>query len=343
MRRSIPHWSHSRRQGGFTLMELLIAMIISLLGLSAVGSMMMNFSKKRTSITQTLSAQDNGVMALYRLERDVAQAGYGLMNLQSCATILNGTSASFTHYPVQITWGGAGVSDSIAVKWANPTTGAPGTELDNSSGTSMTGSQYNVRSNVGFSAGDVVVSTLACAATTVGAITNTTTIPYSYSGTALASSSQTGFLAYFGQAGQFINRQYAIGPTAMTVADYPAFTTNNLVDNIVYLKAQYGVAGAITGNPATVARWVSGATTLNGTGCSGSSIHPACVVAIRIGVVARSAAVSSEPVDQPNPLPLLPVVFGSDSETFALPAGSSNLRYRAYSTVIPLNNVIWGR
>lgn len=138
-------------------------------------------------------------------------------------------------------------------------------------------------------------------------------------------------------------RQYAVGPTALTVAEYPAFSTNNLVDNIVYLKAQYGVASAITGNPPTVSRWVSGATTLNGTGCSGSSIHPACVVAIRIGVVARSAAAGSETVDQPSPLPLLPVVFGSDDESFALPAGSGTLRYRAYSTVVPLKNAIWGR
>jgi Tfp pilus assembly protein PilW len=85
----------------------MIGVVISMMGLAAVSVMMMNFSKKRTSITETLSAQDNGVMALYRLERDVGQAGYGLMPLQSCATIANGASPSFTPWPVQITDGGA--------------------------------------------------------------------------------------------------------------------------------------------------------------------------------------------------------------------------------------------
>ena len=67
------------RARGFSLIELLIGMVIAMMGLAAVGSMMMTFSKKRSTVTQTMVAQDNGVMALYRLERDLAQAGYGLM------------------------------------------------------------------------------------------------------------------------------------------------------------------------------------------------------------------------------------------------------------------------
>jgi type IV pilus assembly protein PilW len=159
-----------RRSRGFSLIELLIGVVISMMGLAAVSVMMMNFSKKRTSITETLSAQDNGVMALYRLERDVGQAGYGLMPLQSCATIANGASPSFTPWPVQITDGGTGVSDTIAVKGANPASGVPGTELDTSSGTSMTSVQYNVRSSAGFAINDIVVSTLACAMTSVTSV-----------------------------------------------------------------------------------------------------------------------------------------------------------------------------
>lgn len=67
-----------RRQRGFNLIELMIGLAISLMGLAAVSGVMMTFSKKRTAITQSMATQDNGVMALYRLERDISQAGYGL-------------------------------------------------------------------------------------------------------------------------------------------------------------------------------------------------------------------------------------------------------------------------
>jgi type IV pilus assembly protein PilW len=334
------------RSRGFSLIELMIGVVISMMGLAAVSVMMMNFSKKRSSITETLSAQDNGVMALYRLERDVGQAGYGLMSLQSCATIANGASPSFTPWPVQITDGGTGVSDTLAVKGTNPASGVPGTELDTSSGTSMNSVQYNVRSSAGFAINDIVVSTLACAMTSVTS-TAATSLGYTY-GSVLATSSAAGYLAYFGQPGEFFNRQYGIATTGLTVADYPAFTTNTLVDNIVFLKAQYGLASSISGSPATVARWVSGATTLDGTTCVGTSVHPACVVALRVGLVARSASSGPETIDQPNPLPVLPQILSGVTEigaavTYSIPAGGTTVRYRAYSTIIPLKNVIWGR
>ena len=334
------------RSRGFSLIELMIGVVFSMMGLAAVSVMMMNFSKKRSSITETLSAQDNGVMALYRLERDVGQAGYGLMSLQSCATIANGASPSFTPWPVQITDGGTGVSDTLAVKGTNPASGVPGTELDTSSGTSMNSVQYNVRSSAGFAINDIVVSTLACAMTSVTS-TAATSLGYTY-GSVLATSSAAGYLAYFGQPGEFFNRQYGIATTGLTVADYPAFTTNTLVDNIVFLKAQYGLASSISGSPATVARWVSGATTLDGTTCVGTSVHPACVVALRVGLVARSASSGPETIDQPNPLPVLPQILSGVTEigaavTYSIPAGGTTVRYRAYSTIIPLKNVIWGR
>ncbi len=335
-----------RRNRGFSLIELLIGVVISMMGLAAVSVMMMNFSKKRTSITETLSAQDNGVMALYRLERDAGQAGYGLMPLLGCATILNGASPAFTPWPVQITDGGTGVSDTLAVKGTNPTSGVPGTELDTSSGTSMNSVQYNVRSSAGFAVNDIVVSTLACAMTSITSVA-ATSLGYTYTAV-LATSSATGYLAYFGQPGEFFNRQYGIAASGLTVADYPAFTTNTLVDNIVFLKAQYGLAASTTGSPATVVRWVDGATTLNGTTCVGTSVSPACVVAVRIGVVARSTSAGPQTVDQPNPLPVLPQILSGATEigpavTFSIPAAGATVRYRAYSTIIPLKNAIWGR
>jgi hypothetical protein len=249
---------------------------------------------------------------------------------------------------VQITDGGTGVSDTIAVKGANPASGVPGTELDTSSGTSMNSVQYNVRSSAGFAINDIVVSTLACAMTSVTSVSRDE--PGVYLRQRTGHFERGGLPRLLRSAGEFFNRQYGIAASGLTVADYPAFTTNTLVDNIVFLKAQYGLASTISGSPATVARWVSGATTLNGSTCLGNSVHPACVVAVRVGVVARSASAGPQTVDQPNPLPVLPQILvpvrnarSAAAVTFSIPAGGTTVRYRAYSTIIPLKNVIWGR
>ncbi|MDP2826186.1 MAG: PilW family protein [Sulfuritalea sp.] len=332
-----------RRQRGFNLIELLIGLTISMMGLAAVSSMMMTFSKKRGAITQTMATQDNGVMALYRLERDISQAGYGLAPLQGCTTVVDGVN-SFVPYPVIIGDGGTGVSDTITVQGTNPASGVPGTELIVSGGNTMTSSAYNVRSTVGFSVNDKVVTTNfipTCTMTTVtalGGVVGAATVSYT---PALAASSTAGYLVYFGASSagvlsEFFSRRYAVGTTAMTVADYPAYTTNNLVDDIVFFKAQYGLSA--TAASTTVTQWVSGSTAL-------SSANVGRVIAIRVGVVARSSARENEVIDQPNPLPVFPEMSdssgGTDAVTFAIPDTRS--RYRAYSTIIPLKNVIWTR
>lgn len=323
-----------RRQRGFNLIELLIGLTISLLGLTAVGTMMQTFSQKRAGIAQTLAAQDNGVMALYRLERDIGQAGYGLMPLQNCATLAFDTNPAIAPYPVVITDGGTGASDNITVQGTNPASGIPGTELDTSTGTTMTGSQYNVRSSVGFSVGDIVAATNSCTLTTITSVA-TTAIGYT---PALSAATSAGYLVYFGQPGEFFNRNYAINSSALTVADYPAYTTNNLVDNIVFLKAQYGLAATSAGT--TVTSWVSGATAL-------TSANVTRVIAIRVGVVARSQAREGEVIDQSATITVLPQILDATSTetgaavTYSIPDTRS--RYRTYSTIIPLKNVIWTR
>jgi type IV pilus assembly protein PilW len=332
-----------RRQRGFNLMELLIGLTISLMGLAAVSSMMVTFSKKRGAITQTMATQDNGVMALYRLERDISQAGYGLAPLQGCNTVVDGVN-SFVPYPIVIADGGSGVSDSILVQGTNPASGIPGTELTVVSGNTMTTNAYNVRSTTGFSVNDKVVTTNfipTCTMTTVtalGGVVGAATVSYT---PALAASSAAGYLVFFGASSagvltEFFSRTYAIGTNALTVGDYPTYTANNLVDDIVFLKAQYGMTDSNTST--TVTRWVSGATAL-----SGATVGR--VIAIRIGVVARSSARENEVIEQPNPLPIFPELADSsgttDAVSFTIPDTRS--RYRAYTTIIPLKNVIWTR
>lgn len=338
-----------RRQRGFNLIELLIGLTISLMGLAAVSQVMMTFSKKRAAITQTMATQDNGVMALYRLERDLAQAGYGFMTLQGCSSIGNGTNPTLSPLPVSIGDGGTG-ADSITVQYANSASGIPGTELSISGGYTMTTSQYNVRSNVGFAVGDRVVATNACALSTVNGpcaglcptgtlLTSGVIISYTYP-SALAASANAGYLANLGPDGSLISRRYQVdtATSALTVGEYPAFTANNLVDDIVLLKAEYGLAASSTG--VVVTSWVNGTTAISNTNSNR-------VIAVRVGVVARSSLRENEVIDQPASITVLPAVTDSGGTqigaavTYAPP--DTRYRYRAYSTVIPLRNVIWTR
>lgn len=327
-----------RRQRGFTMIELMIGLAISLMGLAAVAQVMMTFSKKRTAITQTSYAQDNGVMALYRLEKEISQAGYGLLagsglpSLQSCGSITDGTY-TFSPIPVTITDGGTG-SDEIRVVYSYSTSGLPGTELNVSGGLTMTTSQYNVRSNVGFAAGDKVVATNTCTATTVGTISSEIAIPYTPS---LSASSNSGYLVNLGSTG-IVGRDFRITSNALTMGEYPAWTQNNMVDEIVFMKAQYGLSA--TASSTTVASWVSGATAIT----SGNVDR---VIAIRVGIIARSALRENETIDQPSTITVLPAetdasgtAIGS-AVTYTVP--DAKYRYRTYETTIPLKNVIWTR
>lgn len=332
--------SANTRQRGFSLIELMIGITIALMGLAAVGQVMMTFSTKRNAITQTGAAQDNGVMALYRMEKEISQAGYGLLaeaslpTLQSCATVTDGAN-SFSPIPVRITDGGAD-SDEITAVYSYSTTGLPGTELSAVGSNTMTTSQYNVRSNVGFAVGDKVASTLTCTATTVNDVSTSATA-IGFAPPALSASTNSGYVVNLGPTG-LVGRHFAVTSGALTMGEYPAYTANNLVDEIVYLKAQYGLAATTTGN--VVTSWVNGVTAIDST-------NVGRVIALRVGVIARSALRESGVIEQPATQTVLPAVSDSGGTTIGAAVSytvpDTRYRYRAYNTMIPLKNVIWTR
>jgi type IV pilus assembly protein PilW len=334
-----------RRQRGFNLVELMIGLTISLMGLAAVSTMMITFSKKRTSITQTMSAQDSGVMALYRIEKDLAQAGYGLMPLQVCSSLSVVSGDPLSPLPLQIVTGSSGAADTIDIQYVNTTTGVPGTELTVSGTDTMTTSQYNVRSSLGFAIGDRVVATAAaptCALTTVTSVTAPTVNPGAIGhNAALTESQQPGFLANLGPVGSLVSRRYAVSSNSLQVAENaPDLDSYNaLVDDIVFLKAQYGLASTVTGG--TVTSWADSSAFTIGTANIGR------VIAVRIGVIARTAANESETIDQPSTLNVLNSVSDSTGTEIgaavAYTIPDKKYRYRAYSTIVPLRNAIWTR
>ena len=66
----------TRRQSGFTLIELMVSMVIGLLMLAALIALMLNVSRNNTEMTKSNRMIENGRFALQLLQTDLSHAGY---------------------------------------------------------------------------------------------------------------------------------------------------------------------------------------------------------------------------------------------------------------------------
>jgi type IV pilus assembly protein PilW len=390
MNSSRPH------QLGFTLIELMIGLVIGLVGLMAVSQIMLSFNKQRNSINQTMATQNNGVMALYLLERDISQAGYGMMGLNcdrinyayngtgyynspySTSTLPGNGNVALTTLPVRIIDGGT-ASDTIEVQYGRSTSGMPGTTLTAAQGSYS--DSYAVAASTGFAVGDMFVANAnsICTLAKVGAATTATLISHLASEwpdyNVSASPGGTGWNAVsagdltatpkasLANLGAFISRRFTISGSTLAMSELPTLnptttTPSSLVDDIIFVKAQYGYANSTTST--AVASWTAGD---NPATTAYSSTQGQRIIAIRIGVVARSPLMERDAIDASTTLSVLPPVSGTSS--IAAPAAGTcakdsatqevkctapdttvagtHYRYRTFSTVIPLKNVIWTR
>ena len=94
---------HPLRRAGFTLIEVMIALLIGVIGIVV---MMQTFAVsegfKRTATAGT-DAQINGGVALYMLEREIRLAGYGMnaMAALGCSSVRVWNTASATGFDLR--------------------------------------------------------------------------------------------------------------------------------------------------------------------------------------------------------------------------------------------------
>jgi type IV pilus assembly protein PilW len=163
-------------QSGFTLVEVLIAMLIGVIGIVV---MMQTFAVsegfKRTASSGT-DAQINGAVALYMLEREIRVAGYGMNgylpaigaapNNTYCSTVrvwnnATGTGKDMRILPFEINPAGIPAGDAntdvIVIGFGTSDSVVAGVQADQVGGTVL--GDFNVSSGKdGFRAGDLVVS-----------------------------------------------------------------------------------------------------------------------------------------------------------------------------------------
>jgi len=354
-------------QRGFNLIDIMIGLAISLFGLLAVSKVLMDFNQQRNTTAQTMEAQNNGVMALYLLERDLGQAGYGLMSIQDCTQINwynatnGGAQTPLSILPVQIADGGTGNSDSMLIQYGGSSQGLP---LVQASGNqAVFGANIGVTSPVGTYTSTanpsepkpLIVADVAgvCTLYQVTDPTIVGSLPIAAAASSYNAAASPGAGWPLVQAtntiailGTFTSKTYDISngnlrvgafPSAYSAGPPPAYSNpTTLVDGIVLLKAQYGLDANGDG---TVDSWAGGGTAINNT-----TARP---VAVRVGIVARSPLYEKDAVDAPTLLCVLPgTVTGTcDSGSAGMvqyTVPDAHYRYKVYYTIIPLRNVIWG-
>jgi type IV pilus assembly protein PilW len=354
---------------GFSLIEVLIGLTIGLIALLAVAQVFVTFNKQRTTATQTMEAQSNGAMAIYLIERDLALAGFALMGIQDCALIqwywnppgCTGASCGLQNplstQPVKVYDGGAN-SDRIEINYGHSTSGTPGAQITQDQ--VVWGDDYHVASTTGISIGDMIVADVSGSCTMSQETSkdfNALTIQHAPNQYNPAAAPPAGAAGGWEAAklnnllvnlGSYISNRYQIASNTLQVASFPQVGTyNTVVEGIMLLKAQYGVDDGSNGgtpNDGIVDAWVNG----TATGALPVGVTSTSVLAMRIGVVARSPLLEKDPVvlqdsagNTITALTVLPAINGGAAVTWNIP--DDHYRYKVYYTLIPLRNVIWGR
>ncbi len=350
-----------RDRNGFTLVEVMVGMVIGMIGI-IIMMQVFSFSEgqKRTT-TGSGDSQSNGAMAVYNLQRDIRQAGFGFNSTRvlGCGLKRPAQGSIAAHdfsflAPVVINPpttdvpAGDANTDTLLIMYGN-SDGTPEGDLI----TLLNGNTLGIITPANFQSGQWVFQAPAAAVspcslnmTTVSSITgNFVTVAET-----AVNANATHSLFAFGSTPRIL--AYAIRGGNLTVCNYmtadcsAACTATDgtcstdwipIANDIVSLRAQYGrdTSSSMDG----IDTWDQ--TTPSATGLSADQF--ACLwvraSALRIAVVARNAQPEKGEISGPN----APLWQGSAGAAIDLSAKANwrNYRYKVFETTIPIRNLPW--
>lgn len=355
------------RQLGMSLVELLVAVAIGLIGILIITQAYLvgdNFNKATLGEG---GAQTNGLVALYSLERDARGAGYGLNNETAlgCGTLhwhfsgaysikASGALPDIRFAPVAITLDTVTPANPDKIAFLASSDGERMLPTPITSYTAATAT-YGIDGAHGFKANDVVVLAKAAGCAVLQVTTASTggatlqflnTAPLNPVALAGLPSFASGDLVF--NLGAPVQRSFDVSGGKLRVTSSlwttGVETPEEIVDGIVDLRALYGkdtdnnniVDQYDTVTPATGAAWLQ-------------------VQAVKIGLLARignyekksvgaaecdatttvpawSGSAVAGQVTTANPFQAISVATGSEDRCY---------RYRVFETTVPLRNMIW--
>ncbi|HSH96921.1 MAG: PilW family protein [Methylophilaceae bacterium] len=249
----------SKTSSGFTLVEVMVAMVIGLLGVIVIMQVFALFEGQKRSTTGGADAQNNGAIALYGIQRDIRQSGWGFNapNLIGCtATLPAGTSAkTLPLAPVTINPSTAIIpagdadTDRLLVYYGNGNGASEGDIIN----AQLTTQQYGVATPTSFSTGDYVIAepltrpspcSLTIEKATVTLPKVNVQVPTGVASVVTGSLYNLGasprIMAYAIRSGRLMACDYFVNDCSATAGLTDASIWVPLSDNIVSLRAQYG-------------------------------------------------------------------------------------------------------
>ena len=369
------------RHRGFSLVEIMVGLAIGMISMIVIMQVFDLSEKQKRTTSGGADAQSNGAIALYMIERDTRMAGWGMDSAvyagcstsfsycdgsEACGGAAGPLGVSFA--PVRITDGGTN-PDSITIQlFADPnldTFKYPASTVISKS-MPQSSSELNVSSVAGCVDGGMVMVSQGgnCTLMQITQVQKTALKLQHNPGTSGIYNPPANYQnannwpAYTAGAalscfpapssGPLHQKVYAIDTasrqlqrTDNTVT--PAVTNEPVTAEIFDLQAQYGIAPV---NSQTVDEWVdaTGATWANPALADWKRIK-----AVRIAIVARSvqyekpatagtACTTTTDAMAAKWASWADDVFSTDD----YPSDWRCYRYKAFETVVPLRNVIWG-
>lgn len=367
------------RQHGVMLIELMLGLVIGLLTALAIVQVLGVAEAQRRTTTAGSDAQVNGAVALHLLQRDIRQAGYGLL--------ANPTALGCTVRAQYNGWAGARnlTLAPVVISATGDAAGSVSLQLFSSANTNpsvpvlvtgthlQTATSFDVKSSFSVFPGDLMVAVpaawnatntctlFAVSGVTTGALptivhavgnnwnTNQATLMPAGGYVANADPAQSSYLLNLGSS--FTYRTYAINNGVLQVTNLDSATgassTLDAYSQVVNLRALYGkdtdgdgvVDTFDTVTPTTNLGWLQ-------------------VLAVRVALVVRSSEYEKNVVTGAAPqwnVGTVATIAGRVACVDGTGAGClpinvaylgadwDHYRYKIFDTLIPLRNVLWNR
>ena len=352
-----------KNASGFSLVELLVASAITLIGLLVITQVFAAYEGWKRTTIGVAQGQEGGLLGAFSIEKDLRQAGLGMIGLR-CATInaynasaktktftLNGMPVTITHLP-------GSSRDTINVLYSSSPFGNIVATLQ--ADAPLSSSPIEVDNGIGFSLGDLIVISQppnACSIvqlSTDGQLTgkaNVTGPGVSWKLTHDPGGSvpwnppvdqnifpQTPSVGYIAGAkilnlGHLLEHTYYVHNDMLrmderNIAD-ASLTSFDLIPGVVGLRARYGRDTDNDGVLDLFDNDTADAITKSQAADSGNTLD-----AIQFALIVRSSKREKELLS-PASIAFWP------GETLALDDEARRYRYRVFQTVVPLKNIIW--
>jgi type IV pilus assembly protein PilW len=149
---------------GMSMVEILVAMVIGLIGMTIILQVFADSEGRRRTVTGTSDAQITGNIAMFTIERELRNAGYGILtsdsNMLGCNTIAYDSVRStpdfnFTMAPVIITDGAGGTPDQLTVVYGDASQTIDGAAF---AGGATPSADFPLSNAAGFRIGEIAVA-----------------------------------------------------------------------------------------------------------------------------------------------------------------------------------------